>query len=78
MSTDQRLESLSFSDICNMPKGGEESFYRCEPVDAMMAKKDAALKSIRRWLQLWRTKDIDSISAINQIGIDLEVLENRK
>lgn len=78
MTTDQRLESLSFSDIANRTLLGDESFYLCEPVDSMMAKKDAALKSIRRWLLLWRTKDIDSISALNQIGIDLDVLENRR
>lgn len=34
--------------------------------------KERLVKSVRRWVQLWRTNDIDSSSAMRQIAIDLD------
>lgn len=42
LPTDLRLESLSVSDILNMTLLGDESFYRCAPVDAEIERLEKA------------------------------------
>jgi len=46
--------------------------------DEDVCKQEALLASIRRWLQLWRTNDVDSTAAMRQIGIDFDVFEEKK
>jgi hypothetical protein len=50
-SNEQRLVSLSLSDIVNMTLMGDESFYRCEVIDAEFASKDAEIERLREGLQ---------------------------
>lgn len=42
------LVSLSFSDIVNMTLTGDESFYKCEPVDAEIERLTESVESWRR------------------------------
>lgn len=68
------LKPLTFGEVLD-DNDGRDEYYRASEVDALLARKDAALASMRRWVQLWRTNEIDSISAIRQVGIDFDVLE---
>jgi hypothetical protein len=43
-----KLVSLSFRDIANMTLLGDESFYRCEAVDAEFERMDKTIESLRR------------------------------
>lgn len=50
LSTDLQLTSLSLSDILNMTLLGDESFYRCEPVDRLLALGETYACDYRRLL----------------------------